>query len=95
MEIVSLNQISPDQVIIFSWGFITVNVTMIYTWLVMGILMMISHLATRNLSSEMKVSRWQHFLEVVISAVRGEISEMTKKERIITFPLSERFFYSF
>jgi F-type H+-transporting ATPase subunit a len=41
--------------------------------------MMISHLATRNLSSEMKVSRWQHFLEVVISAVRGEISEMTKK----------------
>jgi F-type H+-transporting ATPase subunit a len=27
----------------------------------------------------MNVSRWQHFLEVVISVVRGEISEMTKK----------------
>ena len=79
MEIVALNQISPDQVIIFSWGFITLNVTILYTWLVMGILLMISHLATRNLSSEMNVSRWQHFLEVVVSVIRGEISEMTKK----------------
>lgn len=79
MEIVSLNQISPDQVIIWSWGFITLNVTILYTWLVMAILVFVSWLATRNLSSEMNVSRWQHFLEVVISVVRGEISEMTKK----------------
>ena len=88
MEIVSLNQISPDQVIIWSWGFVTLNVTILYTWLVMAILLFISWLATRNLSSEMNVSRWQHFLEVVISVVRGEISEMTKKARIITFLLS-------
>ncbi|MBN1471277.1 MAG: F0F1 ATP synthase subunit A [Syntrophaceae bacterium] len=79
MEIVSLNQISPDQVIIFSWGFITINVTILYTWLVMAILVFASWFATRNLSSEMNVSRWQHFLEVVVSVVRGEISEMTKK----------------
>ena len=38
MEIVGINQISPDQVIIWSWGFITLNVTILYTWLVMGIL---------------------------------------------------------
>ena len=79
MEIVGINQISPDQVIIWSWGFITLNVTILYTWLVMAILVFISWLATRNLSSEMNVSRWQHFLEVVISIIRGEISEMTKK----------------
>ena len=79
MEIVSLNQISPDQVILWSWGFITLNVTILYTWLVMAILIFISWLATRNISSEMNVSRWQHFLEVVVSVVRSEISEMTKK----------------
>lgn len=79
MEIVALHQISPDQVIIWSWKFITLNVTILYTWLVMAILVFISWLATRNISSEMNVSRWQHFLEVVISVVRGEISEMTKK----------------
>ena len=79
MEVVSLNQISPDQVIIWSWGFITLNVTILYTWLVMAILVVGSWLVTRNLSSEMNVSRWQHFLEVVISIIRGEIMEMTKR----------------
>ncbi len=79
MEIVALNQISPDQVIVWTWKFITLNVTILYTWLVMAILIFISWLATRNLSSEMNVSRWQHFLEVIISVIRGEISEMTKK----------------
>jgi hypothetical protein len=79
MEVVSLNQISPDQVIIWSWGFITLNVTILYTWLVMAILVVGSWLVTRNLSSEMNVSRWQHFLEVVISIIRNEIREMTKK----------------
>ena len=79
MEIVALSQISPDQVVVWSWNFITLNVTILYTWLVMGILVGGSILVTRNLSSEMNVSRWQHFLEIVISVVRGEISEMTKK----------------
>jgi len=79
MEIVQLNQISPDQVIVWTWGFIILNVTILYTWLVMAILVVGSILITRNLSSEMNVSRWQHFLEVVVSIIRGEISEMTKK----------------
>ena len=78
MEIVSLNQISPDQVIIWSWSFIVINATILYTWLVMAILVVGSWIVTRNLSSEMNVSRWQHFLEVIISIIRGEISEMTK-----------------
>ncbi len=79
MEIVALSQISPDQVVVWSWNFITLNVTILYTWLVMAILVGGSILVTRNLSSEMNVSRWQHFLEIVISVVRSEISEMTKK----------------
>jgi len=91
MEVVSLNQISPDQVIIWSWGFITLNVTILYTWLVMAILVVGSWLVTRNLSSEMNASRWQHFMEVIVSIIRGEISEMTKRVRIIIFRWSAPF----
>lgn len=79
MEIVQINQISPDQVIIWSWGFIIINATILYTWLVMAILVVGSWLITRKLSTDINVSRWQHFLEVVISTIRGEIREMTKK----------------
>lgn len=87
MEIVTLNQISPDQVVLWSWGFIILNVTILYTWLVMGILVIGSILVTRNLSSEMNVSRWQHFLEVIVSIIRGEIREMTKKGADSYIPL--------
>ncbi|PKN06515.1 MAG: F0F1 ATP synthase subunit A [Deltaproteobacteria bacterium HGW-Deltaproteobacteria-7] len=87
MEIVSLNQISPDQVVIWSYGFIILNVTILYTWLVMGILVIGSILVTRNISSEMNVSRWQHFLEVIVSIIRGEIREMTKKGADSYIPL--------
>lgn len=79
MEIVALNQISPDQVILWSWGFITINVTILYTWLVMAILVVGSWLITRNLSTDINTPRWQHFMEVVISTIRSEIQEMTKK----------------
>lgn len=79
MEIMSINQISPDQIVLWSWCFISINVTMIYTWLVMGILVIGSILVTRNLSTDIHVSRWQHFLEVVISVIRSEIQEMTRK----------------
>jgi len=79
MEIVQINQISPDQVIIWSWGFIKITVTLLYTWLVMTILVVGSWLVTRKLSNDINVSRWQHFLEVIISTIRGEIREMTKK----------------
>ena len=87
MEVVSLNQISPDQVIIWSWWFITINVTMLYTWLVMAILVVGSWLVTRNLSTEMNASRWQHFLEVIISIIRNEIREMTKRGADSYIPL--------
>lgn len=87
MEIVPLSQISPDQVIIWSWGFITINATILYTWLVMAILVVGSWFVTRNLSSEINVSRWQHFLEVLVSIIRGEISEMTKKGADSFIPL--------
>ncbi|MFY9388539.1 MAG: F0F1 ATP synthase subunit A, partial [Smithellaceae bacterium] len=87
MEIVPLSQISPDQVIIWSWGFITINATILYTWLVMAILVVGSWFLTRNLSSEINVSRWQHFLEVIVSVIRGEINEMTKKGADSFIPL--------
>jgi len=79
MEVVALNQISPDQVIIWSWGFITINVTILYTWLVMAILVVGSWLITRNISTGMNTPRWQHFMEIIVSIIRGEISEMTKR----------------
>lgn len=80
MEIMTISQISPDQVIFWQWKFITINATLVYTWLVMVLLVAVSWLVTRNLSDTIHCTRWQNFLEVVVSTIRGEINEISKGE---------------
>jgi F-type H+-transporting ATPase subunit a len=86
MEVVAINQISPDQVIFFTWGFVTINATLIYTWLVMGILVVGSMVITRNLSTDRTLSRWQNLLEVIVGAIRSEIQEVVKEGGDTYFP---------
>lgn len=78
MEIMSISQISPDQVILWQWGFITINATLVYTWVVMAILVVGSWRITRNLSREIRFPRGQNMLEVIISGISGEIREISQ-----------------
>ncbi|HOD35447.1 MAG TPA: F0F1 ATP synthase subunit A [Syntrophales bacterium] len=86
MEIVAIDQISPDQVILFQMGLITINATLVYTWLIMLILVVGSILITRHLSSERTLSRWQNIMEVIINAVMGEIREISREHVRWYFP---------
>ncbi len=78
MDILGLSKISPDQVILWQWHFVVINATLLYTWLVMALLVGLAWLATRKLSSELRVSRWQSLLEVVVSAMRTQIAEISQ-----------------
>jgi F-type H+-transporting ATPase subunit a len=87
MEVVAINQISPDQVILFTWGFVTISATLIYTWIVMGLLVVGSMVITRNLSTDRTLSRWQNLLEVIVGGIRSEIREVVKEGGDTYFPL--------
>ncbi len=86
MEVVAIDQISPDQVILLQMGLITINATLVYTWLIMLILVVGSILITRHLSSERTLSRWQNVMEVIITAVMGEIREISRENVRRYFP---------
>ncbi len=92
MEVVRIDQISPDAVILLQWGFVTINATLVYTWLIMGLLVIGSILITRNLSTEIAVSRWQHLLEVIVSGIRSEVGEIAHEDKDRYFPLIGTFF---
>jgi len=79
MEVVAINQISPDQVIFFVWQFITINATLVYTWMIMAILVVGSVLITRNLSTDRTMSRWQNLVEVIVSTIRSEIRDIVRE----------------
>ena len=69
--------ITPDSMIIFQWNGIHINATLFYTWVVMALLLLISWLATRNLTVGPKISRWQNFLEVIVGYIRQQVREIT------------------
>lgn len=80
MEILHLDQITPDAVILWKWKFMVLNATILYTWILMALMTVGSWLVTRNLSTKDASSRWQTFLEVLVTGILGQIREISRQE---------------
>ena len=62
--------------IFWQYGFFKLNATIVYTWGLMLALAVGSHLITRTLSTELKRSRWQDLLEIVVTGIEQQIKEV-------------------
>lgn len=71
--------LTPDQIVIWQWGAITINATLLFTWLVMALLVLFSSLVTRNLSSSTRLSRGQNLLEVIVLGINNQIEEISQQ----------------
>ncbi|MCU0285769.1 MAG: F0F1 ATP synthase subunit A [Acidobacteria bacterium] len=69
-------RISPDEIIIWQYGFFKLNATIIFTWALMIILTVGSKLITRKLSIEIKHAHWQNFLEIIVMGMEKQIKEV-------------------
>ncbi|MDD3721130.1 MAG: F0F1 ATP synthase subunit A [Lutibacter sp.] len=80
-------RISPDQMIFWEYGFISINLTIVTTWILMILLAFGAWLITRNLKSDIKTSRWQNVLEMLVLSIRDQIKEvgLNKPEKYIGF----------
>jgi F-type H+-transporting ATPase subunit a len=72
--------ISPDSIVIWEWRWVSLNATILFTWLVMALLVIGSWLATRKLSAGVKISRWQNLLEILVVGMRDQIREISDQE---------------
>ena len=70
-------EITPDHLILFRWGFLELNATIVYTWAVMLLLVTAAWLATRHVRVEGPRSMWTKALEVIVTALRGQIREIS------------------
>jgi len=80
MDLMTIKDISPDQVIFWQWGSISLNATIVFTWMVMGLVTIVSWLITRHLSTDVHMSRWQNLLEVIVDGMRNEIREISQQD---------------
>lgn len=69
-------QLSPDNLVFWQYGLFKLNATIAYTWGLMLVLALGSHLVTRRLSKELERSRWQNLLEIVVTAIVSQIGEV-------------------
>jgi F-type H+-transporting ATPase subunit a len=69
--------ITPDQFVLWRWGVVHIDATMICTWIVMLLLTLGSRQITRRLTRPDCVrTRWQNAVEVVVQTIRGQIRDI-------------------
>ncbi|MGK7951233.1 MAG: F0F1 ATP synthase subunit A [Xenococcaceae cyanobacterium] len=78
--------LTPDQIIFWQRGIITINATLVFTWSIVILLTLGSWLITRQLSASTKISKGQNLLEVLILAIGNQIEEISQQEPAIYVP---------
>lgn len=80
-------QLSPDELIFWQYGFVKLNATILTSWALMGVLTISAMLITRGLAHEVKVSRWQSSLEIIVTSINSQIKEagLDHPEKYISF----------
>ena len=69
-------RLSPDELIFWRHGVFKLNGTIVFTWALMLVLVVGSMLVTRRLSTELKRSRWQNLLEIIVTTIEKQIEEV-------------------
>jgi len=69
-------RLSPDELVFWRYGFIVLNSTIVTTWALMLVTTVAAMLITRKLATEGRISRWQGFLEIVVTTILKQIAEV-------------------
>lgn len=85
-------EISPDEVVFWQWGFVSINETLVLTWAVMALLVFLAWLLTRNLAVDPPISRAQILVETVIGYMKSQIKEIAQMDPDQYLPFSGTLF---
>jgi F-type H+-transporting ATPase subunit a len=77
-------ELSPDSIVLRNWGPVTLNATILFTWVVMALLVAVSGWSTHKLSvrrkavgaAEPDMTPWQNALETVVTLISDQIEEI-------------------
>lgn len=68
--------LSPDQNVFFQYGLLSINETIVTTWLIMAAMALGAKLINRKIATELTVSRWQLAIEIIVLAITNQIKEV-------------------
>ena len=85
-------ELSPDEVVFWQWGFININETIVFTWIVMALLVILAWLSTRRISIEPPIPRTQSLVEIIIGYMKSQIREIAQMDPDRYLPFSGTLF---
>ena len=79
--------LSPDDVIVWKYGCFNFNETILATWALLFFLVLTTRFIARRLSSDIIISKWQSFLEIIVLGVKNQIEEIGARnpEKYVSF----------
>ncbi len=72
--------IDPSEIVYFEWSFVRITATLVFTWIVMIVLAVVSYIVTRNLKIEGEVSKGQNVLEALVETINSQIKQISQQE---------------
>ena len=79
--------LSPDDRVFFQAGFIEINATLVFTWLIMALLFLLAWIATRGIDRKGSISGWQAGMELIVEGIRDQLEQMmgAKPDKYLPF----------
>ena len=85
-------ELSPDEIVFWQFGFVSLNETIVFTWVVMALLILFGWISTRHLSVEPPLSRSQNLFETLITYMQSQIREIAQMNPDRYLPFSGTLF---
>lgn len=79
-------EITPDRIIVWQWGDLTLNATVAWTWAVMAVLVTGAWMLARNIRPDGEITRGQRLLEALVSLINGQIRDVSGQPPQVLLP---------
>ncbi len=84
--------LTPDEVVFWSYGIVSINETIVFTWAVMALLVFLSWAFTRHLSIAPPISSSQNALEIIVFSMLRQIRDIAQSDPARYLPFSGTLF---
>jgi F-type H+-transporting ATPase subunit a len=71
---------TPDQIVIWEWGALRLNATILWTWVVMAILAAGCWALARGLHAGEELSPGQNLLEAIVATIEGQMKDVSGQD---------------
>jgi F-type H+-transporting ATPase subunit a len=73
-------EFTPDQIVLWEWGALRLNATILWTWVVMSLLAVGSWALARGLRAGEELSPGQNLLEAIVATIEGQIRDVSGQD---------------